>query len=109
MQALFVEDVGGFEMTSQYLEFEGYLCIELYVFISYIAGNALYLFFRSLFAQKTHLRIGEMLQGEDTDFLESQQILAGIFSSFVTPVFIIHALSTYYPTESDAGHAIIGF
>jgi|LakMenE01Jun11ns_1017448.scaffolds.fasta_scaffold9105909_1 hypothetical protein len=96
-------------MTLTYLEFEGWLNLELYVFISYIVANAVYLFFRALFAQRTHLKIGQMLQGETCDFLESQQILGGIFTSFVTPVFISLALALYFPTENAAGHRIVDF
>ena len=59
-------------MTPEYQEFEGWLTIELWVFLSILFGNAFFLFFRAIFVQKTHLKIGEIFQGEGTDFLESQ-------------------------------------
>lgn len=50
-----------------------------------------------------------MLQGETCDFLESQQILGGIFTSFVSPVFIAYGLAANYPNENAAGHRIVDF
>ena len=88
---LFIYDLTG-SMTPEYEEFEGWLIVELWVFLSTLFGNALFMFFRSIFVQRTHLKISEMNVGETTDYLESQQTLLGIFVSFVAPIFIIHGL-----------------
>lgn len=81
------------------------------VFIACLVANTLYLFCRSIFTQRIHLKIGAMLSGESTDFLESQQTLAGLFVNFVAPLQISLFIDRKYhdQNEKDAGHQMLNY
>lgn len=73
-QALFMSDksLDQSNITPQYEEWAGWLSIELWVMLSIIGSNSMFLFLRSLFDQRIVLKVPGMQQNEKTDFLESQ-------------------------------------
>jgi hypothetical protein len=108
---IFVDDPYDAEYTVGYKKWTFWLQIELQVFIACLIANALYLLCRSVLSQRIHLKIGAMLSGESTDFLESQQTLGGFFVNFVAPVQISMFIDRKYEEKfaDDSGHAMLHY
>lgn len=109
-QNLFLTDKSADQdnLTPQFEEFIGWLTIELWNIIGIIASNSVFLFFRSIFAQRSHLSVSVMAKHENTDFLEGQQVLTTLYNSLMAPIFINIAIRLKFPNEST-GYWILDY
>lgn len=76
--------------------------------IGIIASNSVFLFFRSIFAQRSHLTVSVMARHENTDFLEGQQVLTTLYNSLMAPIFINIAIRQKFANEST-GYWILDY
>jgi hypothetical protein len=82
---LFLEASTGEVMTQGYEQFEKWLQIELVVFGGTILAKMIFLFIRSFFIQKLVINAKNLMHSAESDYLESQCIMLGIFTTFVVP------------------------
>jgi len=76
-------------MTPEFDVFDYWLQIEVVVFATGLLANITFLFVRSFVCQKITLTIGQLMLNENTDYLESQQILGGIYITFFVPAGVL--------------------
>lgn len=72
-------------MTQDYHEFEKWLEIELVVFGGTIFANMIFLFIRSFFIQSLVIEVESLMHSAESDYLDSQTVMLGIFITFVVP------------------------
>ena len=66
-------------MTLQYKQFNEWLQIEVVVFTACLFGNILFLLLRAFVKEKVTLTIPSQLIDHNSDYLDSQQIMTGMF------------------------------
>lgn len=88
-QFLILEKQFEVDMAPNYDEFRFWLEVEVLVFAAGIASNVIYLFVRSFVQQKITLRVTQMKQDVNTDYLESQSFMLCIFLTFVVPACVL--------------------
>lgn len=76
-------------MSQEFDIFNYWLQAELVVFFFVLFANLTFLFFRSLVCQKLEMKIAALMQGANTDYLESQAILSGIYTTFIVPAGVL--------------------
>lgn len=76
-------------MAPNYDEFKFWLEVEVLVFAAGIASNVIYLFVRSFVPEKICLRITNMKQDSNWDYLECQSFMLCILLTFVVPACVL--------------------
>lgn len=86
--------------------FKGWLQIELVVFSGGILANMIFLLIRSFVPQKLVLRIENLMHSASTDYLESQQVLLGMFVTFFVPAFYLTYIKEYMAVTGHTDDSI---
>lgn len=86
--------------TKEWQQFNAWCVIEVIVFIGCIVANTIYLFVRAFSMQTLTLSVPQLLINENTDYLESQQILLGMFVTFCVPACILTYIQNACNTEA---------
>jgi len=76
-------------------KYQYWLVIEVVVFIATILGNMVFLFFRAFVKQAMTFAMPKLMTSCNTDFLESQQLMVGIFVTFFVPMCYLYFISIY--------------
>lgn len=75
--------------------YQYWLVIEVVVFIATILGNMVFLFFRAFVKQAMIFAMPGLMTSCNTDFLESQQLMVGMFVTFFVPMCYLYFISIY--------------
>lgn len=77
------ESQNNIQMSVQYDQFKHWLQAELLVFASGIMANIIFLFARVFLPERIQVNETNFMKGEQTDYLEAQSVMLGLFATFV--------------------------
>lgn len=72
-------------MSVCYDQYKHWLQTEVLVFAAGIFANIIFLLIRAFFRERIQFTDSDLLRGEQTDYLEAQSVISGVFASFVVP------------------------
>lgn len=76
-------------MSPEYQKFVYWMYIEIVVFAAGTIINMAFLFIRSLFKEKITIVQANMNHNLNTDYLECQALITGMFITFSVPAFYL--------------------